>query len=210
MVFIISFSAVLTLNFRPLFYHDMKQLSISENTGYSDAVIKENYDILIDYNNIFGPKELSFKEIPMSDTARIHFQEVKAIFVGLEYVCLVSLAISLLSVFLSVRRKSYSFLKVSAIITVLIPAVLGILIGINWDTVFITFHELVFNNNYWIFDPVTDPIILFLPDEFFMHSAVMIVALTIFFSLCLGLVYILLTKAKNIRKHKHARRLHIE
>ena len=36
------------------------------------------------------------------------------------------------------------------------------------------FHKLFFDNDYWIFDYRTDPIILLLPDEFFMHCALMI------------------------------------
>ena len=58
-----------------------------------------------------------------------------------------------------------------------LPAFLGIMITVNWEYVFVTFHQLVFNNDYWLFDPTTDPIINILPDVFFMHCTIMIFVL---------------------------------
>ena len=37
----------------------------------------------------------------------------------------------------------------------------------NFDTFFITFHKIIFNNNNWLFDPTTDPIINILTEDFF-------------------------------------------
>ena len=59
-LFIISFAVVFTLNFRPLYYLDMGLLNISQTSGYSDEEIRANYDVLIDYNSIFGPDTLEF------------------------------------------------------------------------------------------------------------------------------------------------------
>ena len=53
------------------------------------------------------------------------------------------------------------------------------MIALNWEKVFISFHELVFQNDYWLFDPVTDPVILVLPDEYFMHCAIMIIGIVL-------------------------------
>ena len=53
------------------------------------------------------------------------------------------------------------------------------MIALNWDQVFVTFHKLFFSNDYWIFDPRTDPVITILPDEFFLHCAVMILCMVV-------------------------------
>lgn len=37
----------------------------------------------------------------------------------------------------------------------------------NFDEFFISFHHLLFNNNDWLFNPTTDPIINVLTEEFF-------------------------------------------
>ncbi len=52
-LFIISASVTITLNFRPLYYHDISSLKIEETSGFSKKVIRENYDALIDYNQFF-------------------------------------------------------------------------------------------------------------------------------------------------------------
>lgn len=51
-LFIISASVTITLNFRPLYYHDISSLKIEETSGFSKKVIRENYDALIDYNSV--------------------------------------------------------------------------------------------------------------------------------------------------------------
>lgn len=39
--------------------------------------------------------------------------------------------------------------------------------SLDFDHWFVLFHQAFFNNNYWIFNPVTDPIINVLTDNFF-------------------------------------------
>lgn len=75
-LFIISASVTITLNFRPLYYHDISSLKIEETSGFSKKVIRENYDALIDYNQFFYSGKLKLT-LPMSREGRIHFEEVK-------------------------------------------------------------------------------------------------------------------------------------
>ena len=58
-----------------------------------------------------------------------------------------------------------------------LPAVFGLAIAVNWEGFFVAFHRLMFDNDYWIFDAATDPVITILPDAFFMHCALMILAI---------------------------------
>ena len=64
-LFIISASVTITLNFRPLYYHDISSLKIEETSGFSKKVIRENYDALIDYNQFFYSGKLKLT-LPMS------------------------------------------------------------------------------------------------------------------------------------------------
>ena len=79
-----------------------------------------------------------------------------------------------------------------------LPAALGVLIALNWETVFVLFHKIVFNNNYWIFNAATDPVITILPDTFFMHCALMILALVVLGSIICLLAY---RHAKHKKTH---------
>ena len=45
------------------------------------------------------------------------------------------------------------------------------MIASNWEAFFIGFHHVMFSNDYWLFDPLRDPVILLLPEQFFFHCA---------------------------------------
>lgn len=191
MLFIISFAVTATLNFRPLFYFDIHHLNLESESGYSQDIIRENYDALIDYNSIFNHDELlTFPSLPMSDHAQIHFKEVKQIFVAIQYLLVFTALISAILIFLlCFKYKDFLFLKLTSIFTIVIPAVLAIIIGLNWEKAFVTFHHIFFKNNYWLFYPDKDPIILMLPDEYFFHCAAMIIILAILGSVISYVIY---------------------
>lgn len=185
-LFIISAAVTITLNFRPLYYHDISALKIEETSGFSKKVIKDNYDELIDYNQFFRSGKLKLT-MPMSKEGRIHFAEVKRIFVCVEILCIVTLILSCFLIKRQIAGRNFDFLKSASIMTVLLPSVVGILCAVNWDSAFILFHKIMFRNDYWLFDEATDPVIMILPDEFFLHCAVMIILLIFIGSLlCMG------------------------
>lgn len=177
MLFFISFSVVVTLNFRPLYYFDIDYLDIEELSGFDEEKIRENYDVLIDYNQMCYEGELKFPSLVMSREGRIHFEEVKAIFVGIQYVLIADFFLCIVLLIWHIRKKSFGFLKLTGIVTLVTPVILFALIGLNWQFVFVTFHRIAFDNDYWIFDSATDPVIDMLPDAFFMHCALMILVL---------------------------------
>ena len=154
-LFIISASVTITLNFRPLYYHDISSLQIEETSGFSKKVIRENYDALIDYNQFFYSGKLKLT-LPMSREGKIHFEEVKRIFVGIEYLCVITLILSCFLIKRKIRSRNIDFLRSASIITVLLPVIVGILCAFNWDAAFTLFHEIMFRNDYWIFDEATD------------------------------------------------------
>ena len=186
---LISMSVILTLNFRPLYQWEMKWSNLAEKTGVTEETILENYDTLIAYNSVFYKGELEFPTLPMSESGKIHFEEVKNIFVFFQAGLFpVSLVLVVLGAWL-LRKEKPKYLKWAAYLMVGIPVVLGTLIGLYWDKVFVLFHKLLFDNDYWIFDYRTDPIILFLPDSYFMHCAIMILALVVFSSVVCLVIY---------------------
>jgi len=191
---IISFSVVFTLNFRPLYYFDIDYLSISESSGLSKEDIKVNYDALIDYNSIFHRDRLEFPSLTMSESGEVHFVEVRNIFVAVQILFIITLILSITGIIYKRRQKDFQYLQYTAVLTIAIPVVLGTLIGLNWERSFVVFHQIFFNNDYWIFDAATDPVITILPDTFFFHCAVMILCIVLLGS---GLCYFFFRKAKK-------------
>ena len=186
---LISLAVVLTLACKPLYYLDIHALHIPETTGCTISEIKANYDAVIDYSLSFGNAPLEFPTFPMSEGGRIHFEEVKNIFNLFKYIAIFGTLTGAAGILRQRRKQSYGYLKLTAILTVALPAVIGATVALNWDWTFAAFHELAFNNDYWLFDPATDPIINILPDAYFLHCAVMILVLVILGSLICGLIY---------------------
>lgn len=186
---IISVSVVFTLAFRPLYYLDISVLNIPEQSGYSEEEIRANYNVLIDYNLSFGKDPLSFPSLAMSEPGRIHFEEVRSIFDIFKYMAMSGVILSIAGILFCIRRKEYWYLKLTSILSVALPVILGLLVAFNWDWAFVAFHHLAFDNDYWIFDPLTDPVITILPDTFFMHCALMILGCVILGSIICGQIY---------------------
>ena len=174
---IISFSVTLTLNFRPLYYADIQHLHIADLSGRTEEDIRQNYDALIDYNLLFNHEPLKFPTCTMSESGRSNFEEVKKIFDLFGWTLIITFGLTLIVTVRFVRKKKWLWLRIGGILCIVLPAFLGIMVAVNWEYVFVTFHQLVFNNYYWLFDPTTDPIINILPDVYFMHCAIMIFVL---------------------------------
>jgi len=173
LIFFISVGLAIAIYVRPFYYLGMDR--ISEETGYSTEVIKENYDALIDYCSPFFTGELDFPSLPESESGISHFVEVKVIF-NLFFALLFVTPVFLAGlIYLQHRRNSSSWLLASPIIVCVLPLLIGLACAIDFNRIFVLFHQVVFNNDDWLFSPYEDPIILFLPERFFLQCALIIV-----------------------------------
>ena len=198
-LFIISFAVVFTVFFKQLYYFDIDYLGISQSTGLSKDIIKENYNILIQYQSLFYRGELDLPDFIMSTTGRIHFEEVKRIFDIIQILCISTGMISAIMIYQNHKDKEYRYLKLTTYFSIGIPTILGFLASIDFDKAFVIFHKIAFRNDYWIFDSVTDPVITILPEAFFMHCFMLIIVIVIVMSLiCFGIYR---KKVREIIKH---------
>lgn len=50
-----------------------------------------------------------------------------------------------------------------------VPIGLTVFLAFSFDYMFVLFHQILFNNEDWLFNPATDPIITVLTQDFFMY-----------------------------------------
>ena len=193
-IFIISGSVILGLRCKSLYYYDVKELNISKMSGFTEEEIKQNYDYLIDYNLNKNVEEFHLPTIKYSKEGKIHFEEVRNIFQIVKKVFYISGLISVLGIILSIKNKNMKFLNTASIMTILLPIITAIPLMINFNYFFIKFHETVFSNDYWIFDPSIDPVINMLPQDVFFHIGVFILAIILIISILLQISYKVLNK----------------
>ncbi len=193
-LFIIFAAVKKTLMFKPLYYFDIQYLNIEEQSNFSRDEIVENYDYVINY--LLSPKDQEFKlpSIPYSKYGQIHFKDVKRIFTSIDILLIITGFISAIGLFHNLKNKNLYFLKRTASMLLLLPTVLLTAFMINFDTAFIVFHKIFFRNDYWEFDPNLDEIIKILPQDFFLHSALLILAIII-----LSIIVLLLAHKNKLK-----------
>jgi integral membrane protein (TIGR01906 family) len=174
----ICLAVTLVLRSSWLYERDIRDMGLAEKLDVSEAFILEQYQALIAYNLPGGTDTLVFPGLPSSENALQHFAEAKVIFMVFQIGLWIGLAVSVFGIiFLRNRRPLY--LKYAGILSLALPAVIGLCALLFWQQFFVLFHQLFFRNDLWLFNAVTDPIILMLPDQYFLHCAIAIVALTI-------------------------------
>lgn len=191
---LISLSVKFTLNFKQLYYFDIDYLKISQESGFEKTAIIKDYNTLIDYLDPYNKSELKFNTFAMSREGKIHFEEVKAIFIKFNYLFWTCLVLGLASGFYLFKKRQFGFFKITAYLLLILPITLALPFAVNFDKSFTIFHKLFFKNDYWLFDPVKDPIITVLPQEFFFHCAVLILVMLLILSIMLLICY---KKTKN-------------
>ncbi|MCL2111454.1 MAG: TIGR01906 family membrane protein [Clostridiales bacterium] len=209
-VLVISASVTAVLFDRGAYTRLQDRENLPQAVGMSREDVLENYNALIDYNSIFFTGPLEFPTLSMSEPGRVHFEEVKAIFTVFQIALIVSIALTaiccgaLLNAIIKKRKgrpRSYSFLALGGALALAIPAAVVCVMGaVGWDRFFVMFHEFFFDNDYWVFDAMTDPVILILPDHFFLDSLVRIVAAIVISAAALIVGSVFLEKT-NLRKN---------
>lgn len=174
---ILTAAAFLTLIFRPLYYADIYHLNIPAQSGLEPQEIRANYDALVRYNLLWSDGVLDLPSFMMSREGRQHFAEVRRIFCGIQIAFLISLAVTAWGLWRQNRLRRYGYLKGAAILAAAVPLGMAACAALFWEKAFTLFHKLLFQNEYWLFDPQKDPVITILPDRFFFHCAL---ALTLF------------------------------
>lgn len=148
-------------------------LAFSIKSEQTDVLVKlplstiiKNYNQLMLYLLWPFKKVLKMGDFPTSSQAAQHFYECKLLF-GLALIAFIVGVI--IFIFLWHRKKLYylHLMSIEIVVFMLIPFALLPLAMTNFDQFFIAFHHLLFNNNNWLFDPSTDPIINVLTENFF-------------------------------------------
>ena len=193
-VLMIFLSVIFTVNFKQLYYYDANRLQLAQKEDISFEEIKLNYDYLVKYNLSREEKEFDMPTINYSKEGKIHFEEVRIIVQNIIDLMILISIVCIISIFLKLRNKEIEFMNITSKFMMILPIILAIPIVVDFDRSFVIFHEILFDNDYWIFNPVTDPVINILPAEFFMHAGMLILLLIFTISVILKVGYFKLKK----------------
>ena len=111
---------------------------------------------------------------------RFHMGEVRDLFIGGLNIRTGALVIAVLCILLLILTKADLKKTVPAgyqaalAVTAAVLLFLGIACAVDFNTVFVKFHHIFFDNDLWIFDPAEDYMIRMLPEGLFFDMVVRI------------------------------------
>ena len=186
-------SVIAVVNTTSIYKFCITKYSIESASGVKREVLINEYTKIIRYLRNPFIKELNFENFPMSYEGKYHFFEVKNIIFTIEILFCIFLIIGII-LFILYKRKKFKFpiKSLSYMFNFVIVGFFSLLVSFYFDFsyVFNKFHEILFNNDYWIFDERKDPIIKALPEEFFMVCGVVCILIVIIISIISKLIYL--------------------
>ena len=170
---------------RPFYYAHIHSLDLPGQTGYTEAEIRAAFDEMMDYCT--GGDPFSAGGMAWSEEGKSHFADVRRLFLfdlNALWVSAAALVVLLLVCRLGGRRparlagRGPCFWAGAGLGCAFL--LIGGLAALDFDRAFVVFHALFFpGKDNWLFDPRTDEIINVLPQEFFMHCALLILGILI-------------------------------
>lgn len=152
-LFFLSLGITFVIFFEPMYHWSIGWFGVEKLTGYSADTLKMNYHELIGYLTNPLNDTLKMTDFPSSQQGLFHFFEVKRLFFVNFAVLLASGLISFFGVrYLRQRRQTWQLRRPIRWL-VLIPFVVCFAIAAFFDTLFVKFHQVFFNNDAWMFDP---------------------------------------------------------
>lgn len=190
---------------RPFYYAHIGPMRLCEQTGLSEEEIKTAFDEMMDF--CLGGEEFSTGVLKWSEEGKSHFEDVRKLFL-LDLDVLAACAILLIATAAIIRirgwrpgrllGRGFPFWAGAGLGGAFL--IVGGLAATDFDRAFVIFHTLFFpGKDNWIFDPWKDEIINILPQDFFMHCAILILAILILGCIALMVLDFVLHKGKKSR-----------
>ena len=194
MLFLLSLSILLTIYLTWIFYPlEIEWLNLADRVYLKSETIQYNFHILMNYlTNPFN-QILQMPDFRSSAAGLHHFAVVKNLFHLVQLVAVITLPSFYFFVKKIVKKGFLPLYRKSILTLVLLPLVIGFLgILIGFEQFFTLFHQILFvGDDTWLFDPTKDPVILILPETFFLH------AFLLFFGLYESIFGFLYLKSRN-------------
>ena len=184
-VLTITFSIGLPIYVRDIYYAHIPvvqdQVEYYTDVRVEEDVIVEAYDEVLDFLTLPG-REFGAGILPYSEEGKAHFEDCKVLFDLNRNAFIISLAVIVIllvwnkcGIIRLVKMRGLSATFWAGAGTLGVFATIGALAATDFERAFTIFHKLFFpGKDNWLFNPYTDPIILFMPIEFFMNCAVTI------------------------------------
>ena len=197
LIFLLSLSILLTIYLSWFLYPlEISWLHLTSRVPFQPQTIQHNFNVLMDYLTNPLNQALKMPDFPSSASGIHHFAVVKGLFHLAQGVAIVTLPIFYLFWKEVIQKGFLSLYRRGLLIMLSLPLVLALVgIFIGFEQFFTLFHQILFvGDDTWLFDPAKDPVILILPEDFFLHAFLLFFCL---YELIFGFMYLKSRKIGN-------------
>lgn len=197
LLFLLSLSILLTIYLAWFLYPlEISWLHLTSRVPFQPQIIQHNFNVLMDYLTNPLNQALKMPDFPSSASGIHHFAVVKGLFHLAQGVAIVTLPIFSLFWKHVIQKGFLSLYRRGLLIMLSLPLVLGLVgVFIGFEQFFTLFHQILFvGDDTWLFDPAKDPVILILPEDFFLHAFLLFFCL---YELIFGFMYLKSRKTGN-------------
>ncbi|MCI0847011.1 MAG: TIGR01906 family membrane protein [Chloroflexi bacterium] len=191
-LFLITASVTWAFNSPGLYNDGFEKYSISRISGITDADLRQvGADIRGYINSGDEPlhvhtRILGTEQELFNDREIAHMKDVKRLVWGVYILALASAVYLAVMTSIGFARHRGRFVEPLAKraaygggLTLALLAVFGILAVVDFESIFIKFHQLSFANDFWQLDPRTDYLVRIFPDDFWLDATVWVAVRTI-------------------------------
>lgn len=178
----------------------IKGFNLTAISGLTSEQLMDNYHTLIAYLTDPAVEKLEMQYFSSSEGGLLHFEEVKFLFLMCFVLAVIGFILSIAVIFWLHKTKQQAWMERWFLLAITFPLILLFFVVVAFDKVFLLFHELLFRNDLWLFNPVTDPVITVLPEGLFM--LLFIVAILIYELLVYAFRFTALYQTKPKRRQK--------
>ncbi|MFS9078219.1 TIGR01906 family membrane protein [Streptococcus infantis] len=171
-LFLLSLAILSTIYLAWLIYpQEISWLNLTSRVHFHPQIIQHNFNVLMDYLTNPLSQVLAMPDFPSSASGIHHFVVVKGLFHLAQGVAIVTLPIFYLFWKQVIQKGFLPLYRRALLIMLSLPLVLGLFgVLVGFEQFFTLFHQILFvGDDTWLFDPAFDPVILILPEEFFLH-----------------------------------------
>ena len=190
LLFLLSLSILLTIYLAWFMYpQEISWLHLTSRVPFQPQTIQHNFNVLMNYLTNPFSQVLAMPDFPSSASGIHHFEVVKGLFHLAQGVAIVTLPIFYLFWKQVIQKGFLSLYRRGLLIMLSLPLVLGLVgVFIGFEQFFTLFHQILFvGDDTWLFDPAKDPVILILPENFFLHAFLLFFCL---YELIFGFMYL--------------------
>ena len=156
------------------YYFDIDWMHLLNYVILGKTELWHNFNILMQYLTFPWVGHLAMPDFPSSESGLKHFHDVKWLFHLVQGLVILLAYPAATSLWRNVKKGTFGLYRRLYMSLAVLPILIGVVgVFLGFDEFFTLFHEALFpGDSSWLFNPILDPIINVLPEEYFLQCFV--------------------------------------